>query len=360
MAGTLYISSRKGLFAVRKRGRSWSVGAPAFLGEPVSAVFADPRTGLLLAALRLGHFGVKLHRSEDGGKTWSETPAPAFPKTSDDPKHGPSVDTLWNFTAGGADQPGVIWCGTIPGGLFRSGDDGLTWALVETLWNRPERAKWMGVGGDQPGIGTVLVDPRDSNKLTLGISTGGVWKSDDGAKTWRQAGFGMRNEYLPPDKAGDPAMQDVHRIASPAADPRVVWCQHHNGIFRSADGGENFREIKKVKPSVFGFAVVAHPHDAKTAWFVPGVKDEKRVAVDGKLVVNRTSDGGKTFEPLNRGLPKVGCYDLIYRHALTVDDSGDRLAFGSTTGNLWISENGGKAWTQVSCYLPPIAAVNWG
>ncbi len=139
----------------------------------------------------------------------------------------------------------------------------------------------------------------------------------------------------------------------------MVWCQHHNGIFKSTDGAETFEEITEVNPSVFGFAVAAHPKDRDTAWFVPAVKDECRVPVDGRLVVTRTRDGGGSFEVLSEGLPTQS-WDLIYRHALDVDSSGDRLAMGSTTGNLWASEDGGERWTQVSAHLPPIAQVAFG
>lgn len=70
----------------------------------------------------------------------------------------------------------------------------------------------------------------------------------------------------------DPVGQDAHRLARCAADPDVVWCQHHNGMFRSVDGGANWTEIVDVQPSVFGFPVAAHPHDPLTAWFVPAEK----------------------------------------------------------------------------------------
>lgn len=148
-------------------------------------------------------------------------------------------------------------------------------------------------------------------------------------------------------------------MASPKADPDVIWLQHHNGIFRSIDGGLTFKEIKKVKPSVFGFAVAAHPHDAKTAWFVPGIKDMYRVPVDGRLVVTRTTDGGRTFEALGNGLPRKNCFDLVYRHGLDVDGEGEHLAMGSTTGNFSIGDRAGKRWHHVAGHLPPIAAVAW-
>lgn len=189
---TLHVASRKGLFSFTQAGAAWSAGPPAFLGEPVTAVLADPRDGTLYAALRLGHFGVKLHRSDNAGATWTELPAPAFPAEPGDGAAAPSVDMIWTLAAGGADEPGVLWAGTLPGALFRSADRGASWALNRSLWGRPERAQWFGGGYDHPGIHTIHVDPCDPRRLTLGVSCGGVWKSADTGATWRQTGQGLR------------------------------------------------------------------------------------------------------------------------------------------------------------------------
>jgi photosystem II stability/assembly factor-like uncharacterized protein len=77
------------------------------------------------------------------------------------------------------------------------------------------------------------------------------------------------------------------------------------------------------------------------------------------LGVTRTRDGGKSWETLREGLPQRDAYDLIYRHGLDVDESGNRLAMGSTTGALWVSENSGERWQLVSAHLPPIYAVRF-
>ena len=139
-----------------------------------------------------------------------------------------------------------------------------------------------------------------------------------------------------------------------------MWVQHHNGVFRSTDGARSWQEVTAIKPSKFGFAVAVHPRNPDTAWFVPGVKDECRVPVDGRLVVARTRDGARSFDVLTEGLPQNHAYDLVYRHALEVDDSGTLLAMGSTTGHLWVSENAGDAWTLVAGHLPPISCVRFG
>jgi hypothetical protein len=170
----------------------------------------------------------------------------------------------------------------------------------------------------------------------------------------------MRAAYMPPDQAYDPNAQDPHRVVQCRGNPKAMWAQHHNGIFRTTDGSESWTEVQDVKPSGFGFAVVVHPEDGETAWFVPAIKDEKRIPVGGKVVVTRTRDGGKTFETLTKGLPQEDAYDLVFRHSMDIDGSGTKLAFGSTTGSLWVSEDQGDSWQTVSQHLPPVYAVRFG
>ena len=353
---TLWVGSRKGLFRYDETPLGWQVaGPPAFLAAPVTMLLDDPRDGSLYVALSHGHFGCKLHRSDDRGLTWKELPAPVFPKS--DAPDAPALELIWELVPGGLDEPGAVWLGTIPGGLFHSGDRGESWELNLPLWHAPGREKWMGGGYDHPGIHSILVDPRDSAHVVLGVSTGGVWISRDRGASWKLAGQGMRADYLPPEMSADPIAQDVHRLQGSHADPDRIWCQHHCSIFVSDDGGETFREAEGMVPTAFGFAVAAHPKDRDRAWFVPGVKDECRVPKDGKLVVSTTRDGGRSFEAQALGLPQDGAWDLIYRHALAVDGSGERLAMGSTTGNVWTSGDGGLSWKALSATLPPVAVV---
>ena len=139
----------------------------------------------------------------------------------------------------------------------------------------------------------------------------------------------------------------------------MYWIRHHNGIFRSANNLESWEEVHTAPVSPFGFAVAVHPHKADTAWFAPAKKDEFRYPVDGKVVVQRTDDGGKSFAVQREGLPQENAFDLVYRHGLCVDDTGDRLAMSSTTGSVWTSDNGGEAWTLLSAHLPPVYALRF-
>jgi len=358
MADRLHVGTRKGLFEIVKRNGAWEVGNAWFLGDPVSAVSVDSKARLL-AALDLGHFGAKLWRRE-GEDKWNELGVPTFPAKPEDGGEDPhpwSLTKIWAIERGGV--AGRLWAGTIPGGLFRSDDDGQNWSLNDSLWRMPDRKKWMGVAGDLPGINTVLVDPNKPSDIRIGVSCAGVWATTDTGANWRIINQGMYNEYLPPERRGDPIAQDVHLLARCRAHPEVMWCQHHNGVFRSVDGGENWTEITAIRPSKFGFAVASHPTDPMTAWFVPAIKDEKRIPVDGKIVVARTKDGGKSFEVLTKGLPQRNAYDLVWRHGLALDHSGTQLAIGSTSGGLWISDDGGDSWSAPEARLPPIAALRF-
>jgi hypothetical protein len=360
MSDTLYVGTRKGLFTIVKRGGRWSFDEPAFLGDPVTAVLRDDRDGMLYTGLNLGHFGVKMRRSEDGGKTWQEQATPAYPAQPENAPGAPwKLVQVWTLETGGADEPGVIWAGTIPGGLFRSPDRGHTWSLVKSLWEMPARNEWMGGGYDAPGIHSIVVDPRDSRRVLVAVSTGGIWESRDRGETWAVRSSGMFAAYMPPERREDPIAQDVHRMVACRSNPDLMWAQHHNAMFRSTDGAASWHEVREPALSCFGFAVAVDPNDGNTAWFVPAVKDELRVPVGGQLAVTRTRDGGRTFDVLCEGMPPVPAYDLVYRHSLDVDRSGQKLAMGSTTGGLWISENRGDSWQCVSAHLPPVNAVRF-
>lgn len=367
MSNLLYVATRKGLLTFERRDGRWQLVNTAFVAEPVTMVLVDNRDRSVYAALRLGHFGPKLHRSRDGGNSWQEIAAPAIPALPEtlqaaadaDRAKAPSVDLIWSLETGGADQPGVLWAGTIPGALFRSADHGDSWQLVNGLWDLPARKEWLGGGYDHPGIHSIAIDPRNSQQLLVAVSCGGVWHSTDGGESWQARTQGMRAAYMPPERAFDANIQDPHRLVACPADPDVLWVQHHNGIFHSVDRGRHWQELETVQPSSFGFAVVVHPTDAKRAWFVPAVKDECRVPVGQQLVVTRTCDGGRSFEQLRTGLPQQNCFDLIYRHGLDIDASGQLLAMGSTTGNLWLSDDQGESWQNLSTNLPPIYALRF-
>lgn len=363
MAERLLLGTRKGLCVLEVDGERAASMDMHFLGEPITAVLPVNDTAWYVAVGH-GHFGAHLHYTEDGGASFRELTAPAYPPKPDDVddrdpmRNQPipwAVQQIWTLEAG---EDGELWCGTIPGGLFRSADGGGSWQLMDALWNDPSRKRWFGGGYDFPGIHSICVDPRNANTVTVAVSCGGVWRTQDRGKSWRTQGRGMRAAYMPPELADDPGIQDPHRMVQCQAAPDVFWVQHHNGIFRSTDDVGAWEELTG-RPSSFGFAVACHPRNPDVAWFVPAQKDQQRVPVDGRFGVMRTRDGGRSFEFITRGLPEAPAYHLVYRHGLDVSASGNTLAMGSTTGSLWISGNGGDSWARVSAELPPINVVRF-
>lgn len=373
MSDRCLVATRKGLFFLQRNGRwngsGWHIDRVEFLGDNVPMVVHDPRDGAIYAALSHGHFGAKLHRSDDGGKSWTEVAVPEYPplpEGSEPQKHPFSgkviewkLQMIWELTPGGEDEPGTIWAGTLPGGLFRSSDRGQSWTMMRDLWFRKEREQWFGGGFDAAGIHSVIVDPRNSQRVTVGISCGGAWRTEDGGETWRPSSKGMFAAYMPEEQKYEENSQDPHIIVACKHAPDAMWTQHHNGIFRTVDNCKTWTHVAHVPVSDFGFCCAVHPHEPDTAWFVPGVKDEKRYAVDGKLAVTRTRDGGASFDELREGLPQEHAYDITFRHTLAIDESGENLVFGTTTGSVFATKDQGDSWACVSNHLPPVYCVRF-
>jgi photosystem II stability/assembly factor-like uncharacterized protein len=383
------VGTRKGTFFVEKRNGKWAPSLAGHAGVGVNFVARDPHTGTLWAALGHGHWGAKLSRSEDDGQSWSDAaqikypagarylapPDPEPNASEEDMQRGPTLRDatllkLWVIAFG---APGQIHVGTIPGGLFSSHDGGQSFELNLALWNHESRGgdlfagtgnghtHWFGTPASEgefaAGIHSIAVDPQNAQRMLIAVSTAGVLETLDGGKTWQGRNRGMLNDYLP-----DPAAEwghDPHFVTHCPAQPQHVWQQNHSGVFYSSDGAQSWTRVSQPERGVhFGFPVAVDEQDGKTAWLVPGKADMQRMAIDGRLFVARTRDGGQTWQDLRSGLPQEHAYDVVYRHAL--DNRGQCLAFGSTTGNLYLSENAGDAWQTVANNLPPIYSVRFG
>jgi photosystem II stability/assembly factor-like uncharacterized protein len=258
--------------------------------------------------------------------------------------------------------------------MFVSSNAGESFELNLPLWNHESRGgdlfntdgtgttHWFGTpasdGGEfAPGIHSILVDPQNPQRILVAVSTAGVLESLDGGETWRGRNRGMTMDYLPNPEAD--WGHDPHYIALCASNPQHVWQQNHCGVFYSNDGTANWKKVSQPSNGVhFGFPVAADAADPLTAWLVPGHSDMQRTTIGGGLFVARTRDGGKTWQALREGLPQDNAYDVVYRHAL--DAQGPHVAFGSTTGNLYVSDDQGEHWQAVGNNLPPIYSVRFG
>jgi photosystem II stability/assembly factor-like uncharacterized protein len=345
-----FLATRKGLLVLKPTASGWEIERAHYDGVKVTYVAKDPHRPWVWAGLNHGHWGPKLSVSKDKGKTFADVSVPKFPEGS-----GTSVAGYWAITR---DKQGRLYCGTAPAAIFYSDNDGQDWKLNEPLFNQEGKDKWFS-GGAEGGscLHSILVDPRDDDHLIAAISVGGVLQTYDRGKTWSYQNSGLKAYFMPDHN--DPISQDPHLVEMAPSNPEVLWQQNHCGIFKSDNSGKAWQDLSKSKglQSAFGWAVVIDEEDAEVAYTIPALSDETRVPVKKKLVVQKTTNGGKSWTVLNKGLPDKNCYDIVYRHAFA--KSGKQMLFASTTGHVYFSKNSGQSWKQMKHQLAPVYAVKF-
>jgi hypothetical protein len=356
VAEKLILGTRKGAFVFERSKDGFRLAARAHEGIPVPYAALDERTQSLWCSLDHGHWGQKLSRSRDLGKTFEAVEPPTYPEGAEiKPGVAATLRQIWTIGFGASETPKRLYLGTEPGGLFVSDDDGVSFTLVRGLWDHPSRPdKWFGAFRDHPAIHSISVDPRDPKRMLIGISVAGVFETLDGGESWTPRNYGSTATFLPDPNAE--VGHDPHLLVRTASAPDVVWQQNHCGIFRSVDGAQTWKAVhQEGGPAFFGFAIAADADDERCAWIVPARSDERRMAIDGRLFAMRTDDGGKSWQTLSKGLPQDLACDVVYRHAL--DQRRELVAFGSTTGNVYWSEDRGESWRTLGNNFPPVYSL---
>lgn len=363
------VGTRKGAFVFHAGPdrRAWERSGPFYLGSIVNHMVADRRGGAtVLMAAKTGHLGPTVMRSADHGQTWQEVPKPpAFPRAADGAE-GPAVDAVFWLEPGHASQPGVWWAGTAPHAIFRSDDDGRTWAEVGAF-----RAYLDGLDqeyfGETPGgaiTHSIQIDPRDPKHVYVGLSTGGIFESRDEGATWSPLNAGVAADFLP-DEAF-PYGHDPHCMRLHPAMPDRLYHQNHCGIYRMDRPDDRWLRIGDAMPREvgdIGFPIVVHPRQPDTAWVFPmdGTDVWPRTSPRGKPAVYRTRDAGATWEALGRGFPEDQAWWTVYRQGLAADQAAEvGLYLGTSAGELWHSPDEGDSWHLIARHLPDILAVEVG
>ena len=351
----LLVGTLKGAFFLRAPATrtAWAVEGPYLPGRAVYALAHDGRGGRqrIWASAASMHWGAVLVSTDDWGRTWTEPPEAnvKFPVES-----GLALKQIWQITPGRADEPDTLYCGVEPAALFRSTDGGKAWTVVRGLLDHPHRPRWTPGGGGLC-LHTIVTDPVRADRMWVAISTGGVYRTDDGGRTWAARNVGIRAEFLP-EKYPEFG-QCVHKIVQPPRG-KTLFLQNHWGLYRSDDGGDSWQDVARGVPSDFGFAMAAHPHDPDTVYVLPLESDQFRCPPEGKLRVYRTRSGGRTWEPLSRGLPQQRVYETVLRDAMTTDALDPvGVYFGTRNGKLFASNDGGGSWRLTVDSLPPVVCV---
>ncbi len=352
----LMIGTRKGLWIARSADRDrWEVSGPDELMAEVPSVAIDKRSGTprLFAGTKHWHWGPQVRRSDDLGATWQSTPdgEVRFPEDT-----GRSLEAVWAIAPSYAEE-GVVWAGTEPSALFRSTDNGETFEMVRPLWDHPHREEW-GAGFGGQAIHSILPHPSDPARVTVAMSTGGVYRTTDGGASWSPANAGIRADFMPEDEQYPEFGQCVHKIARSATESDVLYAQNHGGVYRSDDAGDHWTSIADGLPNDFGFPVVTHPRVDGTIWLFPLGASDGRFPVDGDCRVYRSRDRGQTWEELGKGLPDGSFWSGVMRDALCADDADPvGVYFGSRDGTVYASADEGDSWALVTEHLPDVLCV---
>lgn len=349
----LLVGTRKGAFIISsdRRRRQWTIDGPFFKGWEVHHLNHDPRSGRLYAAISTTWWGNDLRVSSDWGRRWQKSAR----GLNFAPKAGLSVNRIWNITPGRASEPGVVYAGVDPGALFRSENDGREWYEIKSLTEHPTRKRW------QPGAGglclhTILLDPDHANRIYVAISAAGCFRSDDNGRTWQPMNRGVRTDFQP-DKFPDVG-QCVHKMVMDPNRSEVLYQQNHCGVYRSDTAGVKWRDISRGLPSRFGFPIATHPHESGTIFVVPETGADFRFVPEGRFSVWRSSNGGRTWQRLTRGLPQEHAYVHCFREAMATDRAEEPAIYlGTGSGEIFYSRDAGEHWELLHAHLPAVFSL---
>jgi photosystem II stability/assembly factor-like uncharacterized protein len=350
----LLVGTEKGLFRLRFDARGGAqIEGPHLAGYTVRHVVAAPGRPLeWLAAVDHAVWGSHLHRSRDGGTTWTGCEAaPQHPPG----RHREALKAIWHLAW--SPDGRRLHAGIDPAGLFRSDDGGATWQDVPAINEHATRSYWEPSRG-LFALHSICIDSSDAARLVVAVSAGGAYRSTDGGASWAPANQGVRAEHLP--ERYPVAGHNVHRIVMHPRDGCRLYRQCYNGTYRSDDGGATWTEITAGLPSDFGYAIACDPFDPDAVWQIPVSSSHLRTAADGKLRVFRSRDGGRSWASASAGLPQQHAYVSALRDAMDVDpDSRGRVAFGTTSGHVFLTGNDGDDWSLVAEYLPRVLSVRF-
>jgi hypothetical protein len=358
------VGTRKGAFVLSADGarRDWTVDGPFFPGWEIYHVAGSPADpDRIWASQSGGWFGQQIQRSDDGGRTWTAVGAefayasvPGTHQWYDGTPHPWEFARVWNLSPSATD-PDTVLAGVEDAALFRSVDGGASWNELPGLREHGSGPHW------QPGAGgmclhTILPDPRDPARMLVAISAAGVFRTEDGGKSWQPANRGLLSEGIPDPDAE--VGHCVHKLALHRDRPETVYMQKHWDVMRSDDFGGTWYDIGGNLPTDFGFVVDVHSHDPDTVFVVPITSDAEHFPPEGKLRVYRSRTGGNEWEPLTEGLPQQHCYVDVLRDAMAVDTlDGCGVYFGTTGGQVYASPDAGEHWAPIVRDLPAVLSV---
>ncbi len=247
-------------------------------------------------------------------------------------------------------NPEIILLGT-QGGIFRTTDKGKTWHWVRNGFPPPQRYSYSAP------IGAICFDPQNPNIVYAGTGRprnaregrdgqgqGAIYRSADGGLTWQRIDGGQ----LPSDAV-------VSDIEVKPDDSNVILVAANKGLFRSDDGGKNWRPSNEGLPHSFVQEIVFAPSQPNRVYLTLLTTSREGQAWNGG--VYRSDDAGKTWKPCTGDLPQRVGPDL-YRQSnygeIVVDpQNADVVYVGGRSWwhpGIYKSIDGGRTWQWVTVH----------
>jgi len=209
-------------------------------------------------------------------------------------------------------RPGQIFLGTADGHIFGSEDLGTHWTLLGRASDRLDAV-----------ITAILVDPRDPNVLFASSWTresatgGGVFRSADGGKTWRDAGL---------------EGHAVRALARAPSDPDTLVAGTLDGIYRSRDASKTWERISPERDEEL--------RNLDSLAVDPS--DPQEIYAGTFHLPWKTTDGGKTWRPIHDGM--IDDSDVM---SLFIDRSAPGRIFASACSGIYRSDNAAREWRKI-------------
>jgi photosystem II stability/assembly factor-like uncharacterized protein len=270
---------------------------------------------------------------------------------------GPFRGGRTRAAAGVPSQPNVFYIGQVNGGVWKSDDYGRTW---NPIFDHESTQS----------IGAIAVAPSDPNIIYVSSGEGlhrpdlsvgnGIYKSADAGKTWTH--LGLRDGQQIPSLAVDP--RDPNRVFA-AVLGHPYGSSEERGIYRSTDGGQNWKRVISKDENTGGSDVEIDSSNPDVVyasmWEVregPWEDGNEFNGSGGGLF--KSTDGGSTWHPLANGLPK----DLSQIYVAIAPNDSRRLyaTLSTASGKLGVyrSDDAGDSWAQITNDPRPSGRIGGG
>jgi photosystem II stability/assembly factor-like uncharacterized protein len=305
-ANILYVATNDAVYKSRDGGGTWE-RFPSFSARRVTTLAIDP---LLPATVYAGTMGDAVYKSPDGGQRW-------LPHNVGLKEH---VSFVNQFVFHPALNEKIYIATTV--GAFYSKDAGREWE------ERMNGMKEVHI------VTSIAIDPKDPTIL-YGGTTGGIYRSDDAAMSWKRINAGL----IPESELMASMALGVNVIEIDRMNPDIVYAGTTKGLFRTKNKGETWVRIGQSLPDLFISSLLLHP------------TEPSMVYIGGPAGVWKSVESGKTWMAVNQGIATLNI------RALAMNPKNPQLLYAGTNGSgLYRSTDAGATWTAVPLKAAPGAS----